>query len=173
MLSVAYCWAHLLHWLQIPYPPASYSLLPQVTANASTCTFRHQSILVPSPIRLRAPVKCLLRGKIPGGLIELSCSGDSELTKEFRASPYGRGTEGKVVELNCGSKHRFLFLLLPASNKPSPLSCSSTESIFGRPARATAASFGHQAFCMENWEGESNPKERLLEAARKNSLGTP
>ncbi len=120
----------------------------------------------PNPIASSGQV--LVAGKnVPGGLLELSCSGDTELTKKFQASPYGRGTEGKIVELNCGSKHRFLFLLLPTTDKSSLQSCSATEAILGRPARATAASFGHQAFCMENWVGESNPKERLLEAAQE------
>jgi hypothetical protein len=120
----------------------------------------------PNPIASSGQV--LIVGKdVPGGILEFSCSGDRDLTKEFQASPYGRGTEGRVVELNCGSEHRFIFLLLSASNQSSTPSCNPTETILGRPALAIAASFGHQAFCMESWEGVSTPKQRLLEAARK------
>lgn len=110
----------------------------------------------------------LVAGKsIPGGMLEYSCVGDTDLTTKFQASPYGKGTEGRVVELNCGSTHQFLFLLLPTGDKATPMRCDSREQILGRPAKATAASFGHQAFCMEDWTDIPNPKERLLDAAQK------
>lgn len=105
--------------------------------------------------------------KVPGELLELSCVGGTELTKPFQASPYGKGTEGMIIEMNCGATHQFLFLLLPSSNTATPMRCNAGEQIIGTPAKATAASFGHQAFCMEDWSDVPIPKERLLDAARK------
>lgn len=114
----------------------------------------------PNPVVITGRVVMVGPG-LPDGALDLTCVGGTELSKRFQSSPYGIGTEGRVIELKCGKQYGFLFALLPDGQ---PGDCGN-EKILGHRPLAVAASFGHQAFCMEDWHGVKDPKSSLFKAS--------
>jgi hypothetical protein len=93
------------------------------------------------------------------------CVGSDEMLDSYHASPYGAGAEGQVIALLCPPKMGFLFLLISerqAGQSPSVLSACKDSGMLQTKPVAYAASFGHQAFCMEDWSAVSDPAQRLL-----------
>ncbi|HRH16983.1 MAG TPA: hypothetical protein PLS22_05970 [Aquabacterium sp.] len=101
--------------------------------------------------------------KVSDGFKEFECTGDTDMTSQFMASGYGKGTEGTVLEFNCGSGHRFLFTMSPLLQA---MDCGQNKMV-GTKALAIAASFGHQAFCLEDWRGRKNAREEFLSLSKK------
>jgi hypothetical protein len=97
-------------------------------------------------------------------LMEMNCKNDNSILASFQDSPYGRDSEGKVIGLECSPHGQFLFILYremkngPGADKRG--TCGEHGMLNTKPA-ALAASFGHQAFCMEDWSAVNDPSAQL------------
>lgn len=93
--------------------------------------------------------------------IQMDCNGADEVARGFQSTPYGRGTEGRAVALSCGQKASFLFVLNPPEYQERNDGNCKGSKLIGSKLIALAASFGHQAFCMEDWADVIDPSETM------------
>lgn len=96
--------------------------------------------------------------------MEMRCKNSEAMLSYFQNSPYGRGSEGSVIGLECSPQSQFIFTLLRdlASGTPAMKSgsCEKSSMLNTQPV-ALATSFGHQAFCMEDWSAVADPSSQL------------
>ncbi len=93
--------------------------------------------------------------------IEMSCIDSDSMLVPFQNSPYGRGSEGVAIGLEC-SQGQFIFILYRElkDGGATGATCGKVGMLNTKPA-ALAASFGHQAFCMEDWSAVADPALEL------------
>ena len=96
--------------------------------------------------------------------MEMRCENSEAMLSPFQNSSYGRGSEGSVIGLECAPQGQFIFTLLrDFANGTSSMKSGSCEksSMLNTPPVALATSFGHQAFCMEDWSAVADPSSQL------------
>jgi hypothetical protein len=93
-------------------------------------------------------------------LMHLDCTNDESILARYQDTAYGRGSQGKVIGMSCSPDTQFIFLLFKEASKEVGLNCGHSAMLGTQPA-AWAASFGHQAFCMEDWTLVKNPVAQL------------
>jgi hypothetical protein len=103
--------------------------------------------------------------------VMLSCTDNQPVLQSYQESSYGAKTEGTVIGLSCSPQGEFIFMiykeLFEKMQKEGPETCGN-EGILQTKPIAFTASFGHQAFCMEDWSSVSNPTLRFEKEFEKN-----
>ena len=95
---------------------------------------------------------------------KLNCENDESILAAFQDSPYGRGSVGRVLGLKCSQQQSFIFLIYAELDQDRGLDSTQTcgkSAMLNSAAAALPASFGHQAFCMEDWSTVRHPAEKL------------
>ena len=105
--------------------------------------------------------------------VELICTDNPSILQAFQSSSSGAQTKGMVIGLECLPQGEFIFLLWQTKVSKSrknpndlPATCEKAGALKTKPV-ALATSFGHQAFCLEDWSSVSNPSLRFEEEFEK------
>ena len=96
--------------------------------------------------------------------MEIRCENSEAMLSSYQDSAYGRGSEGSVIGLECSPHGQFLFALFRELESRTSATRSKTcekSSMLNTKPVALAVSFGHQAFCMEDWSAVADPGAQL------------
>jgi hypothetical protein len=98
--------------------------------------------------------------------IKVECRDSPSMLEPYQQSPYGKGSEGVVVSLECEQGGHLILALVDEMaakfGKPGGLTCGRGGTL-NTKALASVVSFGHQAFCLEDWSSVADPAARLAE----------